>query len=40
MAKIISQDLLQEMSIGKELESKEENTAPENKWPEEKKTKR
>lgn len=25
------------MSIGKELESKEENAAPENKWPEEKK---
>lgn len=27
------------MSIGKELESKEENAAPENKWPEEKKPK-
>lgn len=27
------------MSIGKELESKEENVAPENKWPEEKKPK-
>lgn len=28
------------MSIGKKLESKEENAAPENKWPQEKKTQR